>query len=101
MVFRYIYFSIQVTGARLKLENIGSEIKNIKDLVWGLVSVFLLYQSAGHMIYRCFQVYINPLLLLQDEKMDSMEAKQVGILLRNGNLLSQKWFQLVTPTNHY
>ncbi|XBJ23368.1 hypothetical protein VPH35_001546 [Triticum aestivum] len=36
-----------VTGARLKLENIGSEIKNIKELVWGL-----------------------------DEKMDSMEAKQ-------------------------
>ncbi|VAH15242.1 unnamed protein product [Triticum turgidum subsp. durum] len=25
-----------VTGARLKLENIGSEIKNIKELVWGL-----------------------------------------------------------------
>ncbi|KAM0899945.1 hypothetical protein ACQ4PT_020953 [Festuca glaucescens] len=41
-----------VTGARLKLETIGSEIKNIKDLVWGLVS---------------------------DEKMDSMEAKQEGI----------------------
>jgi hypothetical protein len=37
-----IYFSIQVTGARLKLETIGSEIRNIKDLVWGLVSVFLL-----------------------------------------------------------
>ncbi|XP_006654117.1 uncharacterized protein LOC102713358 [Oryza brachyantha] len=36
-----------VTDARLKLENIGSEIKNIKQLVWGL-----------------------------DEKMDSMEAKQ-------------------------
>ncbi|KAM0912770.1 hypothetical protein ACQ4PT_012585 [Festuca glaucescens] len=36
-----------VTGARLKLDTIGSEIKNIKDLVWGL-----------------------------DEKMDSMEAKQ-------------------------
>ncbi|KAK1693623.1 hypothetical protein QYE76_010320 [Lolium multiflorum] len=36
-----------VTGARLKLETIGSEIRNIKDLVWGL-----------------------------DEKMDSMEAKQ-------------------------
>uniref|UniRef100_A0A8R7NY06 DUF1664 domain-containing protein n=1 Tax=Triticum urartu TaxID=4572 RepID=A0A8R7NY06_TRIUA len=30
-----------VTGARLKLENIGSEIKNIKELVWGLVSVTL------------------------------------------------------------
>ncbi|KAG0517244.1 hypothetical protein BDA96_09G072200 [Sorghum bicolor] len=36
-----------VTDARLKLENIGSEIKNIKDLVWGL-----------------------------DGKIDSMEAKQ-------------------------
>lgn len=36
-----------VTDARLKLENIGSEIKNIKELVWGL-----------------------------DGKMDSMEAKQ-------------------------
>uniref|UniRef100_A0A0D9WDI2 DUF1664 domain-containing protein n=1 Tax=Leersia perrieri TaxID=77586 RepID=A0A0D9WDI2_9ORYZ len=36
-----------VSDARLKLENIGSEIKNIKQLVWGL-----------------------------DEKMDSMEAKQ-------------------------
>jgi hypothetical protein len=36
-----IYFFIQVTGARLKLESIGSEIKNIKDLVWGLVSLFL------------------------------------------------------------
>ncbi|CAN6336477.1 unnamed protein product [Urochloa humidicola] len=36
-----------VTDARLKLENIGSEIKNIKELVWGL-----------------------------DGKIDSMEAKQ-------------------------
>ncbi|KAF8724932.1 hypothetical protein HU200_020648 [Digitaria exilis] len=36
-----------VTDARLKLESIGSEIKNIKDLVWGL-----------------------------DGKIDSMEAKQ-------------------------
>ncbi|GJN35853.1 hypothetical protein PR202_gb24665 [Eleusine coracana subsp. coracana] len=36
-----------VTDARLKLENIGSEIRNIKDLVWGL-----------------------------DGKIDSMEAKQ-------------------------
>jgi hypothetical protein len=36
-----------VTDARLKLENIGSEMKNIKDLVWGL-----------------------------DGKIDSMEAKQ-------------------------
>lgn len=39
--FSNIYFFIQVTNARLKLENIGSEIKNIKQLVWGLVSVFL------------------------------------------------------------
>jgi hypothetical protein len=39
MVFKYL--TIQVTDARLKLENIGSEIKNIKDLVWGLVSVYL------------------------------------------------------------
>jgi hypothetical protein len=45
--FSDIYFPIQVTGARLKLETIGSEIKTIKDLVWGL-----------------------------DGKMDSMEAKQ-------------------------
>jgi hypothetical protein len=39
MIFKY--FVMQVTDARLKLENIGSEIKNIKDLVWGLVSVYL------------------------------------------------------------
>ncbi|CAL4902627.1 unnamed protein product [Urochloa decumbens] len=39
--------SLAVTDARLKLENIGSEIKNIKELVWGL-----------------------------DGKIDSMEAKQ-------------------------
>nr|CAB3460429.1 unnamed protein product [Digitaria exilis] len=39
--------SLAVTDARLKLESIGSEIKNIKDLVWGL-----------------------------DGKIDSMEAKQ-------------------------
>ncbi|KAF2929456.1 hypothetical protein DAI22_05g058700 [Oryza sativa Japonica Group] len=65
-----------VTDARLKLENIGSEIKNIKQLVWGL-----------------------------DEKMDSMEAKQnfscAGVMYlcqfieQNGGKLperlAQKW----------
>ena len=40
--FETFISTIQVTDARLKLETIGSEIKNIKELVWGLVSVYLI-----------------------------------------------------------
>ncbi|OEL17449.1 hypothetical protein BAE44_0021533 [Dichanthelium oligosanthes] len=53
-----------VTDARLKLENIGFEIKNIKDLVWGL-----------------------------DGKIDSMEAKQEGPKVTTKRFGGQKFLQ--------
>ncbi|AQK84460.1 hypothetical protein ZEAMMB73_Zm00001d037613 [Zea mays] len=56
--------SLAVTDARLKLENIGSEIKNIKELVWGL-----------------------------DGKIDSMEAKQEGSKMTTKRFGGQKFLQ--------
>jgi hypothetical protein len=89
-----IYFSIQVTGARLKLETIGSEIRNIKDLVWGLVSVFL-YTCWSAWYDCCFQVYINSYCSCRMRRWIQWKLNR-WVSLRNGYVISVLWFVLFT-----
>lgn len=79
----YIFFATQVTDARLQLENLGSELSNIQQLVWNMVRHINQIKNnlksfivLDCLICRSCWLYF---WYLQDGKMNALVAKQVAL----------------------